>query len=697
MAFLQTIFLAGLAAAAIPVLIHLLNRPQAKVVRFSTLEFVKRLQIRRSKRLRIREFLLLLLRMLIIALLAVAFARPALQGDLARGLGGRVRTSACIILDASYSMAYEEGGESLFDRAKARGREVVDLLRDGDESSLILASRAPELRFEQPTHNFRLLETEIEKAGRTSRGTDIPLALREAGKVLRESRNPNREIYLVSDLQRSGLRLDSGDWESLVEDDLRLFLLPVGKEKRSNVAVTAAELYEPRRFGETVRIRGTVTNYSDRRRELLATLILDGERRGTASLALEPGRSEATIFSLNLDEGGSHLGEIRIDDDELADDNSFYFTLDRPDRLKVLIVGGENSEDVFYLSSALDPEGGDGLMEVETIDPGELRSARLEMYHAIFLLDVPTLAGADIDRLEVYQKGGGGIVIVPGDGIDTGAYNQAILPRLFGGTRFGESLLEQRNRPVGLEWFEPDHPAFALFPRGVKRALEELQIVRHFDLLAGENETEVARTGDGRPFLLEVRRGAGRAFLFSVGFDLKWSDLTTEPVFLPMVHEIVRYLYAGGALYHRTITVGRPYRRDLSNIAIGEEFLCTTPAGEEVVLQPRTEGDRLVLEFDGTDVPGFYHIHGRNHSEWFAVNLETEESDLSAVEDSELLDQIALPGAVIVPDGERLEREVLGSRFGRELWWELLAIALLLAIVELAVAQGTRRTVVTGT
>ena len=591
-------------------------------------------------------------------------------------------------------MAYQEGGESLFDQAKRRGEEVVDLLKEGDESFLILASRAPESRFDQPTHNFRLLETEIENARRTSRGTDLPLALREAGKALRESRNPNREIYLVSDMQRSGLRLDSGDWEDLLDNDSRLFVLPVGGGTRSNVAVTAAELYEPRRFGETVRIKGTVTNFSPGRREVLATLVLDGERRGTASLTLDPGQSEATVFSLNFEEGGSHRGEIRIGDDELSEDNSFFFTLERPDRLRVLVVGQEESRDLFYLQNALDPKGGDGLMEIETADPAELRSLRLDSYHAVFLLGVPLFSDDDLNQLEIYQQGGGGIVIVPGDGIDTGFYNQTVLPRLFGGTQIGESLVEHRSRPVGVEWFDPEHPAFALFPRGVKRALQDLQVIRHFDLLPGEFETEIARTGDGRPFLLEVKRGAGRAFLFSIGFDLSWSDYTTEPVFLPMVHEIIRYLYAGGALYQRSLTVGRPFRKDLSTVTLGAEYVCTTPTGEQLTLQPRSEGELLLLEFDGTETPGFYQISGPDYTEWFAVNLETEESDLGTVEPSDLIEQLALSDAVIVPVGEQLDRQVLGSRFGRELWWELLALALVLALVELAVAQGTRRTVI---
>ncbi len=691
MSFLQTLFLAGIAAAIIPVLIHLLNRPRARVIRFSTLEFVKRLQIRRSKRLRIREILLLVLRMLLIALIAVAFARPALKGNMGKSLGGQVRTSACIVLDASYSMAFNEGGKPLFDRAKARALDVVNLLKEGDESLLFLASTSAQSRFDAPAHNFRLLASEIDRAVCSSRGTDIPLSLREAKRALDRSRNPNREIYLVSDMQRSGLRLDSKSWSDIAGSDSRLFLLPVGKGERPNVAITGAELYEPRRFGETIRIRATMTNYSRDSRKILATLVLDGARRGTASLSLDAGGSASTVFSLEPGEGEIHTGEIRIEDDGLAEDDTFYFTLHRPGRLKVLVVAAEDAGSLFFLRNALDPEGGKGLIDVTVVDPVELRSARLDGYHAVFLVEVPSFDEEEMTKLERYRDGGGGIVIVPGDAIDTGVYNREVLPRLAGGSKLGESLIDHGDRPAGVEWVAPDHPVFALFPRGVKRAFEDLLFARHFELLPGKGTVELARTSDGRPFLLEAKHGAGRTMLFSAGFDLTWGDFPTEAVFLPLIHEIVRYLYAGGALYRRSLVVGWPYRGSLAGVSPGAEFTCTKPDGEVVALQPRVEGDDLILEFEDTDRPGIYLVKGGAFSDRFAVNLETDESDLSYVKNSDLSDRIPVERVIVVPEGKRLDRTVLGSRFGRELWWGLLVIALLLLLVELAVSQGVRR------
>ncbi|MBN1825153.1 MAG: BatA domain-containing protein [Candidatus Eisenbacteria bacterium] len=695
MTFLQSIFLAGLAAALIPVLIHLLNRPRARVVRFSTLEFIRRLQIKKSRRIRFREILLLLLRVALIALLALAFARPALRGA-AAGIGGRARTSACIVLDASYSMGYGEGDRTLFDRAKERARSAADLLQEGDEALLLLASSSPESRFERPTHNFRLLDAEIDRAVLGARGTDFSLSLLEAARALEGSRNANREIYLVSDMQRIGFADAGAAGAAIAEAGIRLFLLPVGEGARPNRAVTGAELYEPRRFGETLRIRATAINYGEEPTEGLVTLLLDGERRGTSPIRLEPGGTESVLFSVLLRGGGTHAGEIRLDDDPLPRDDAFFFTFHRPDRLEVLLVGDPSGEGTRYLRNALDPDGNEGaegeggMIHVQTADPSELRSIRLDRFHAVFLAGPAVRDEGVVAPLEEYVLGGGGVVIVPGDGIDVGFYNRVLLPRLAGNVRFGPVASSPGGLPAGVDRFDAEHPLFTVFRQGLDRALRDLRIYRHLRIETDAAARAVARIADGDPLLVEARRGAGRVFLWAVGADPEWSDLPTRPFFLPLVHETVRYLYSGGALHMGSLAVGRSYRKDVTGLVLGEEVLCRTPR-EEVALQPRSEGDRLLLEFDGTGLPGFYRIESEGFDDLFAVNPETEESDLAPLPESEWEERLGTDRFTVIPEKQRPDRPVLQARYGRELRRELLWLAFFVAVAELVLGRGLRR------
>jgi len=695
MSFLQSLFLVGLAAAAIPVLIHLLNRPRARVERFSTLEFIRRLHIRKSKRLRVRELLLLALRVLLIALVALAFARPALQGALAGRLGGQARSSVCVVLDVSHSMSYADGESTLLDRAKERARQIVGLLDEGDEAALVLASDAAEIPFLRPTHDFRIVEAAIERAVATSRGTDLLRAAREAVRLLEGTAGPNREVFIVTDMQRTGFGADREAWEELAPSPCRFFFLPVGGEERPNRAVTGAELFEPRRLGETVKIRGTVANHGDEPAEALVTLLIDDERRGTTTVRVEPLATGSVVFSALVKETGTHRGEIRLDEDQLTGDDSFYFTIDRPERLEVLLVGPAEERGLFFLRSALEPAGGEGLLRVRTTEPEGLRSIRLAPFHALFLVGVPSLGAPELAALESYVRGGGGLVIVPGDGIDFGAYNTEILGALFGPARIAPSLVERRDRPVGVDRFEEAHPLFQIFRQGLDQALREIRVVRHLDVAPGDLASLVARLSDGSPLLVEAKRGSGRAFLWTIGHDLSWSDLPTRPVYLPILHETVRYLYGGGALFRTSIEVGETYRREIAAVEPGDEFTCATPM-ENVVLQPRDEGDHFVLVVDGTTDPGFYRITGGGLDESFAVNAAADESDLASLGPAEVPAVVGALPHKIVGHERRLERPILEARYGRELWWELLILALAIALVEMLLARTRRSAAVVG-
>jgi hypothetical protein len=689
MTFLQSLFLWGLAAAVLPVVIHLLNRPRARVVPFSTLEFIRRLQIKRSRRIRIREMLLLLLRVLLLVLLGLAFARPALQGVRAAGLAGRARTSACIVLDVSASMGLRSGDGTLLDRAKERAREAASLLDEGDEALLVLASDAPASLFESPTHDLKLLDAEIEKAALTSRGTDLARSLDEAFRSLEKARNPNREIYLVTDMQEAGFPDSPAEPRAPLQGTARVFLLPVGDEERPNRAITEAELYEPRTLGETVRVRATVADHSDQAADVVVNLVVDGEPRGTSALRIPPRGSESVLFSLLVEERGALRGEIRLEPDRLARDDTHYFVLNRPEKLDVLVVGPAEEPGLFFVRSALDPGGpGAGPIRAETADPTALRTARLESYAALFLVGVPSIGEKEALRLAQYVEGGGGLVLVPGDAIDFGAYNTLLLDALMGSVRFGGSVAPSSNG-VRIDELQEEHPIFSVFRQGLAAALRDVRVERRLALDGGEGATTLARTGGGEPLLIEAKKGAGRVFLWTIGHDLSWSDLPAQSVYLPLLHESVRYLTSGGALGRTSREVGEPYRRDLSGAALGGEFSCATPL-ERVALQPRAEGDRLILEFDGTGTPGIYHIEGNGLSDWFAVNMAPAESDLDPLPLSEAAGRLGVPDLRTIAPDAKPERPVMEARFGREFWWEVLVLVLVLAAVETAVARSHR-------
>jgi hypothetical protein len=164
------LFAAGVAVL-LPLLIHIFNRQKVKTIRFSSLLFLRSLEKTRMRRVKIMEYLLLVLRTLIILLAVAAFARPAIKGGLAAKVGAHAKTSVAILLDNSYSMGYDTKDGPLFDLAKKKAEEILNQLKEGDEASLILFSSQPGPVTSEPTYDFKNLIRYLEEANLSAENT----------------------------------------------------------------------------------------------------------------------------------------------------------------------------------------------------------------------------------------------------------------------------------------------------------------------------------------------------------------------------------------------------------------------------------------------------------------------------------------------------------------------------------------------
>ncbi|MEO6461508.1 MAG: BatA and WFA domain-containing protein, partial [Candidatus Eisenbacteria bacterium] len=204
MTFLNPLYLFGLLAAGIPIVIHLLTRRRPKRITFPSVEFLREVNVAQLRRFRLREFLLLALRTLAIALLALALSKPALKGALGAG-AGKATSSVVLLLDRSASMAAVEGRDALSARALARARAVLESLDPGDEVQVVTFDARPEALFPQPTGDLTRVGSAIEAIEPRPFTTDLDAAVARGLAVLRHSSRINKELYLLSDLQRTGL------------------------------------------------------------------------------------------------------------------------------------------------------------------------------------------------------------------------------------------------------------------------------------------------------------------------------------------------------------------------------------------------------------------------------------------------------------------------------------------------------------
>ena len=226
MGFLNPIFLFGILAAAVPLFIHLWSRRQAKTVDFSSLMFLLVAHRQSVRRIQLKHLLILLLRMAIIILIAVALARPLLKSPFLLA-DARAQASNVIILDNSYSMGYQGIQGERFEKARTIAREVIHSLRRGDSAALILMSDIPDAIFRKLTHELEQVKVAVDEAQISYRSTYVPPSLEMAHEILELSNDPNKEIYLISDFNQNGW----DNWDRVPNrSGARIFLLPVGEE-----------------------------------------------------------------------------------------------------------------------------------------------------------------------------------------------------------------------------------------------------------------------------------------------------------------------------------------------------------------------------------------------------------------------------------------------------------------------------------
>ena len=236
--------LAGLTAlAAVPLIIWLLNRNRFKVVRWPALEFLLKTLQKSSRRLQIRELLLLILRTLAVVLMALALARPSIASGGFELLGLRGGVSAVIVLDHSLSMATRDGNGTRLDAAKARAQELVAKLPRGSSAALVLMSDTAQAELAEPSQDLAYVAQAIEAAPQGDGGTSVTAGIARAVEILRDA-SGRREIHLVGDMQERGWPApDDRAWKSIADELAKpgaptLFIADTGGEApRDNVQV----------------------------------------------------------------------------------------------------------------------------------------------------------------------------------------------------------------------------------------------------------------------------------------------------------------------------------------------------------------------------------------------------------------------------------------------------------------------------
>ncbi|MDZ7265782.1 MAG: BatA domain-containing protein [candidate division KSB1 bacterium] len=653
----------GLAAAAIPVIIHLIHRNRAETVHFAAMRFLERTPAHLLRRQKLKQMLLLALRILALALLGLAFARPLLTGAQGQSMLVSEARSLALVIDISASMA---AGHHLAEAVAAAG-DVLRQARPRDQVSLIAAGAAVEVLAENVTPAEALAA--LARVQQRQSAGNLREAVQFADNLLQQAPGRQRQLHLFSDLQASNLPLGNLTLHSAAH------LIPHAFEARwSNVALLAGERFDSDgRVVYACRVR----NFAEQEQEIEVRLLPAGAGRrplAVQRVILAPGAEQTIHFAaaglaLGETQEGARVFEISAALDEFAADNRFYVVPPAAPRNRVLLVVGEGGAE-RYLRSALELPGSD--WKVTTSSPNTVAAMLTGDFTAMVLAGVTGMSPDAAQKLRAYVEQGGGLIIALGNRPPGETFNQLLAAVLPG--RVLATVADAR-ASVALTDIDFAHPVFSIFRDPANGDPSSIQVSRRYHIQPRAEAGRLAGFEDGLPALLELAVGRGRVLLWASTFDLSGGTLPVRGIFVPLLHQWLSYVRRAAAQNAVTL-VGQPILIE-GEFDAGSTITVTLPDGSR-----QEQSFATPAVFTETTAPGHYLFEQQGKRIWRAVNLDGRESDPLALPPEDLLarcnrpqEETQLSGVfgVAAPSARELERQ---QRLWRLALWAVLALLL---------------------
>lgn len=720
MGFLAPWMLWGVLAAGIPVVLHLFYRSRYRTVPWAAMKFLLTSVEQTSRRLRFQELLLLIARTAVLLFLALALARPS---SLTRnGASEGEAVDAVFLMDVSYSMAAKDGPVTRFERAKAAALAVIDHLPP--HSTVQIVSSADRASYLGPVaaSNLDQARAILQSLELTHLSTDFLPGVAEAEGALAKGHSANKELYLFSDMQRTGWDRQAAPLvEKLkgVREKAAVYLVRCGTREPLNVAVVgiASQSGIPHtgeRAGFAVLVRNSGTEPA---RDLTVSLEVDGNsrERETQSIAvLAPGETQAVTLTGRLDRAGFRVLTAAVAHDELESDNRYPRVLRVRDQARALVVDGSpgdlrpESWGAFYLLHTLRPvpEAAWGAYHIQprVVTPAEASPALLADVDLCILANAGVQSGsapgalpADfVERLSGFVREGNGLLVFAGPKTTPDAYNRFLLEE---GGLLPARLLALEDAPpasplrIDAASIEPAS-YLAGFREEPLNRVGQTNVLHYAALgdLAGDARVEL-RFANGRPAVAARRVGAGRVVFVATSAEPRWSDWPLRHTFLPFVHVTLSHLL-GGESENYNRSAGEPLQWHPTALEGSKVYVVHDPAGRRSRLGvPERVDGRPVVTVGDTPRAGIYRIlpDGVDPEKaadpvLFAAAPDVRESEnLDALSDRQLDERLGFrvyhltagDDASVFAGAERLKREWT-------LW--ILAAVLLLVLAEAALA-----------
>jgi hypothetical protein len=609
MSFLAPMFLLGIVAITLPFWLHRLQTQSSDRKPFSSAMLLETTEQQIHVRKKLKYLFLLALRVALLLLLALVFAKP-LWTDPDTLPTPTPEGTHLILIDTSASMSRS----GVFAQAVAQARRAIDAA-PGDALLQVLSADSTfhiegELTADRGSANASL-------SGLQPGATRLDYGDAIAGvDRLAESLPRPVTLHFVSDFQDSGMPVRFAD---LVSSSVTM-LVPyvVGSGDPVNLSI------------ENIReiaggIDVSVSSFGEFERAATIELSLNGALVGEQGI-VSGGQTLTHFDVLPTEEGDNRLKVILDADDDLGADNQRFYVLENvPPAPIPLITLNRNGLPVTYLSAALQSDP-DNAYRVEPMVIGEFDSRTLSRYPWLVIDDVGTVSVELETALADYVNNGGNLLAFAGMRTATSTR----IP-ISGNSIRPASVGAQKNRFLSIGQVDTGHPVLS-----ATEGWYSVNVSQTVPIDADNNDQILMRLENDEPFLIERKIGLGRLLLVAGGLENQWNDLPIRPVFVSFVIEAARYL-SGTDRLSKAFTAGATLPLSVSGGTSGQVI---DPDGNNVLsLADTTRAQQIKL-----NKPGFYEVYTAQGSYVVAVNVDSRESQLRPVSGETLQRWVAAVG-----------------------------------------------------
>jgi hypothetical protein len=692
MTFLNPAILFGMLAASIPIVLHFMNLRKLKKIEFSTLAFLKELQKTKIRKLKFKQWLLLLLRILIITFLVLAFARPTVK-NISIG-SSSAKTTAVIIIDNTFSMSVVSSNGSYFNKAKQTAKSLLGNFQNGDEIAIIPVSDLSN-DTHKPATNFSFVKKRIDEIQISLASKTLNEAVIKAGQILYESKNFNKEIYLLTDLQSgriSGDKNEIVDLSSLI-NGARFYLIDLHDKDAVNLGVD--DFYLNNQIFEknkTINFSTVVHNYSNITvNNSVASLFINGKRSAQQSISIPANESTALNFETTLLDTGTIQASVEIEDDDINQDNKRFVSFYVPDNINLLILTNSR-DDSKFVKLALANYGNQSINISENTFE-QIPSLNLSKFNAVFTIGSGN--GANYEKLFDYLESGNSLVIMPDSKSSLKSMRDFLKsinipePTSFIGKQNDAGTAAQFGK-MNLR-----HPLFTdFFDDNSKVQIESPDIYYYMRMNPGTLGKIIIPMYDNSAFLSEFEIGNSKVLVYNTCPVLSCTNFPMKSLFAPLMNKSLLYIISK-THGQQNIYAGQDVTANIFN-SVNKQIKIINPNNTNDYVNTDSLINKKYLDYSKTDLTGVYRFYsGDKLMDFSSVNCDPKESVVSHYSGKDFqnyLDEIGFDGKLLsIKPGDNFYKTIYQSRFGTELWKYFLILALLLALIEMFVARSSKK------